>query len=227
MQTFSWNSLAFSMVQQMFAFWSLIPLPFLNPACTSGSSWFMYCWSLAWRILSITLLACEMSTVVCWSFRFRIKMPSSAPRSRCWSRGQTWWCWDLLHHMGPPRPHMTPNTDAVPSILYSPPPHWHFQPLFSQIWTQTLTSSLELVSFSPASDFPCSGGSPISDLQTWPSVPSILTPTSDMSSPVALSILSVFLPSSGPWMLILSQHWCSNSNTLTCGSLCPAWPHKL
>ena len=35
---------------------------FSNPVCTSGSSWFAYCWSLAWRILSITLLACEMST---------------------------------------------------------------------------------------------------------------------------------------------------------------------
>ena len=43
------------------------PLPFLNPARTSGSSWFTYCWSLAWRILSITLLACEMSATV-WSF---------------------------------------------------------------------------------------------------------------------------------------------------------------
>ena len=31
---------------------------FLKPAWTSGSSWFMYCWSLAWRILSIILLAC-------------------------------------------------------------------------------------------------------------------------------------------------------------------------
>ena len=31
---------------------------FLNPAWTSGSSQFTYCWSLAWRILSITLLAC-------------------------------------------------------------------------------------------------------------------------------------------------------------------------
>ena len=40
---FFWNSLAFSMVQQMLAIWSL---PFLNPACTSGSSQFMYCWSL-------------------------------------------------------------------------------------------------------------------------------------------------------------------------------------
>ena len=38
---------------------SLIPLPFLNPPWVSGSSWFMYYWSFAWRILSITLLACE------------------------------------------------------------------------------------------------------------------------------------------------------------------------
>ena len=45
--------------------WSYgVPLPFLNPAWTSGRSQFMYYWSLAWRILSITLLACEMSTIV-------------------------------------------------------------------------------------------------------------------------------------------------------------------
>ena len=37
---------------------------FLNPIWTSGSSWFMYYWNLAWRILSITLLACEMSAIV-------------------------------------------------------------------------------------------------------------------------------------------------------------------
>ena len=46
------------MIQWMMAVWSLVPLPFLKPAWTSGSSQFMYCWSLAWRILSITLLAC-------------------------------------------------------------------------------------------------------------------------------------------------------------------------
>ena len=39
-------------------------LPFLKPAWTSESSWFTYCWSLAWRILSITLLACEMSAII-------------------------------------------------------------------------------------------------------------------------------------------------------------------
>jgi len=31
---FFWNSFAFSMIQQMLAIWSLIPLPFLNPAWT-------------------------------------------------------------------------------------------------------------------------------------------------------------------------------------------------
>ena len=28
------------------------------------SSWFTYCWRLAWRILSIILLVCEMSAIV-------------------------------------------------------------------------------------------------------------------------------------------------------------------
>ena len=64
---FFWNSLAFLMIQWMLAIWSLVPLPFLKPACTSGSSRFMYCWGLVWTILSITLLACEMSVVV-WAF---------------------------------------------------------------------------------------------------------------------------------------------------------------
>ena len=59
-----WNSLAFPMIQRMLAIWSLVPLPCLNPTWTSGSSWFMYCWSPAWRILSITLLVYEMSAIV-------------------------------------------------------------------------------------------------------------------------------------------------------------------
>ena len=32
---FFWNSLAFSMIQQMLAIWPLVPLPFLNTACIS------------------------------------------------------------------------------------------------------------------------------------------------------------------------------------------------
>ena len=52
------------MTRQMLAIWSLVPLPFLNPVCTFEASQFTYCWSLAWRILSITLLACKMSAIV-------------------------------------------------------------------------------------------------------------------------------------------------------------------
>ena len=63
-QMFFWNSLAFLMIQQMLAIWSLVTLSFLKPTWTSGSSQFTYYWSLAWRILSITLLACEMSATV-------------------------------------------------------------------------------------------------------------------------------------------------------------------
>ena len=48
----------------MLAIWPLVPVPFLNPACSSGSSWFTHGCSQAWGILSITLLAWEMSTIV-------------------------------------------------------------------------------------------------------------------------------------------------------------------
>ena len=59
-----WNSLDFSMIQWMLAIWSLVPLPFLKPAWTSGSSRFTYCWSLAWRILSITSVWDECNCAV-------------------------------------------------------------------------------------------------------------------------------------------------------------------
>ena len=63
---FFWNSLSFSMIQWMLAIWSLVPLPFLNPAWTTGASWFTKCWRLTCNILSMTLLAWEMSAVVRW-----------------------------------------------------------------------------------------------------------------------------------------------------------------
>ena len=69
-QTFFWNSVAFSMIQQMLAVCSLVPLPFQNLACTSESSRFTFFWSLPLRILSVTLLACEMSSVVWWFEHF-------------------------------------------------------------------------------------------------------------------------------------------------------------
>ena len=54
------------MIQWMLAIWSLVPLPFPKPAWTSGISWFTYYWSLAWRILNITLLVCKISAIVWW-----------------------------------------------------------------------------------------------------------------------------------------------------------------
>ena len=90
------------MIQQMLAIWSLVPLPFLNPAWISGSSQFTYCWSLTWRILSITLLA--YSSVHCchsvtsdslWSHGLqhaRPPCPSPTPGAYSNSCPLSWWC---------------------------------------------------------------------------------------------------------------------------------------
>ena len=87
-----WSSLAFSIIQRMLAIWSLVPLPFLNPACTSGSSQFTYCWSPAWRILNMTLLECKVSTIVQYSehslalafFGIGIKIALFQSCGHCW-----------------------------------------------------------------------------------------------------------------------------------------------
>ena len=95
---FFWNFLVFAMIQRTLAIWSLVPLPFLKPAWTSGSSRFTYCWSLSWRILSITLLACEMSAIVRYFEHslalplFGIEMKTDLFQScgYCWVF-QIWW----------------------------------------------------------------------------------------------------------------------------------------
>jgi len=61
---FFWNSLAFSMIQQMLAIWSLVLLPFVKLAWTSGRSQLTYCWNLVWRILSITSMWDECNCAV-------------------------------------------------------------------------------------------------------------------------------------------------------------------
>ena len=61
---FSGILLLFLWFNKMLAIWSLVPLLFINSAWTSGSSRFMYSWSLAWRVLSIILLSCEMIALV-------------------------------------------------------------------------------------------------------------------------------------------------------------------
>ena len=64
------NSLAFLMIQQMLAICSLVPLPFLNPAWTSGSSWFMYCCTLSWENFEhyFTSMWDECNCAVVWAF---------------------------------------------------------------------------------------------------------------------------------------------------------------
>ena len=73
-EIFFYNFIAFPVIQKMLAIWSLVPLPFLNPVCIYESSRFTYCWSLDWRILSITLLACEMSTIA-QQFEYFLALP--------------------------------------------------------------------------------------------------------------------------------------------------------
>ena len=63
-----WNFLAFSMIQQMLAIWSLIPLTVLNPAWTSGISWFKYCWSLAGEFWALFCWLDECNCEVVWTF---------------------------------------------------------------------------------------------------------------------------------------------------------------
>ena len=64
---FFWNSLAFSMIQQMLAIWSLVPLPFLNSAWSSqfhillkpGSENFEHYFASMWD---------ECNCAVAWTF---------------------------------------------------------------------------------------------------------------------------------------------------------------
>ena len=72
---FSWNSRAFSMIQQMLAILSLVPLSFSKSTLgTRKFSVHTHCWSLVWRILSITLLVCEMNVTV-QKFEYSLSLP--------------------------------------------------------------------------------------------------------------------------------------------------------
>ena len=97
----------------MLAIWSLVPLPFLNPAWTSGSSQFTQGWSIAWRNLSITLLACEMNAicVVVWTF-FGIALLWA------WSDlSFDLFLWPLLSGLPFPTPGDLPHLGSNPHLL--------------------------------------------------------------------------------------------------------------
>ena len=73
---------------------------FSSPAWTSGILWFTYCWSLSWRILSVTLLACEMNAIV-WQFEHSLALPFFGVRMKTdlfQSCGHCWVyqiCWHI------------------------------------------------------------------------------------------------------------------------------------
>ena len=60
----------------------------------------MYCWSLSWRILSITLLTCEMRAIV-WQFEHSLALPFFGIEIKidlCQSCGHCWvfqTCWHI------------------------------------------------------------------------------------------------------------------------------------
>ena len=63
---FFWNSLAFSMIQRMLAIWSPVPLPFLKPAWTSGSSWLL----IKCTRYSFLLISEQQVSALCQSVEF-------------------------------------------------------------------------------------------------------------------------------------------------------------
>ena len=73
---FSWNSLAFLMIQQMLAIWSLVPLPSLKPAWTSGSSsgicqqiWKTQQWPQDWKRSVFTPIPKKGNAKECSNYR--------------------------------------------------------------------------------------------------------------------------------------------------------------
>ena len=63
----------------------------------------LYCWSLTWRILSVTLLACEMNAIVRW-FEHSLALPSFGIGMKTdffQSCGHCWGfqiCWHIEQH---------------------------------------------------------------------------------------------------------------------------------
>ena len=101
----------------MLEIWSLVPLSLWNTACTPGNSWFMYCWSLAWRIVNITLLSCHcrwwlqswsLKTLTPWKKSYdqprqhikkqRYYFANKGPSSQGYGFSSSHvWMWELYH----------------------------------------------------------------------------------------------------------------------------------
>ena len=100
---FFWNSLAFSMIQWMLTIWSLVPLPFLNPAWTSGSSWFKYYWSLS----ESESIRCSDMSDLCTPWTVTHQAPLGFSR-------QEYWSWLSFPSPGDlPNPRIEPGSPAL------------------------------------------------------------------------------------------------------------------
>ena len=66
----------------MLAVWSLVPLPFLNPTFTSGSSQFTYCWSLKVKVKSLSRVRLFVTP---WTVAYRAPLSMGFSRQEYWS----------------------------------------------------------------------------------------------------------------------------------------------
>ena len=85
---------------------------FSKTRLTSGSSWFKYCWSLDWKILSITLLVCEKHKLelrLPGEISITSDMQMTSPYGRKWrvtkkpldeSKREEWKSWLKAQHSG-------------------------------------------------------------------------------------------------------------------------------
>ena len=90
---------------------SFVPLPFLNSTWTSGSSWFTYYWSLAWRI---GFWSQGLSDLVLCTFAFLAPGPSILSLF-IWGLEQTSAKLSLLGGGGNPEDRF-PHSGSIPSI---------------------------------------------------------------------------------------------------------------
>ena len=104
----------------MSAIWSLIPLPFLNPAWTSGSC-FTYCWSLIWAPNHVCLFATP------WTVQ-----------SMEFSRPEYWIGQPIPSPVDLPDPGIKPGSSALQmcSLLTELPSLENFEHYFTSVWDE-------------------------------------------------------------------------------------------
>ena len=94
-----WNSLAFSRIQWIFAIWSVSSV-FYKSRSNIWSSQFTYCWSQAWRIVSITLVRVQYvcHCAAAWTF-FGIASLGIGMKTDLFQSCGDWWvfqiCWNI------------------------------------------------------------------------------------------------------------------------------------